>query len=63
MQNFKWWPWLHGYWRTLPNFNPFTVSSDPGQNLADDAVSVLLGGPCLTPIQVASCLVRVSLLS
>jgi hypothetical protein len=44
MQNFKWWPRLHGYWRTLPNFNPYTVSSDPGQDLADEALSVLLGG-------------------
>ena len=43
-QNFKWWPRLHGYWRTLPNFNPYTVSSDPGQDLADEALSVLMGG-------------------
>ncbi|KAN0118820.1 hypothetical protein V8E52_004931 [Russula decolorans] len=43
-QNFKWWPWLHGFWRTLPNFNPYTISSDPGQDLADEAVSVLMGG-------------------
>jgi hypothetical protein len=28
----------------LPNFNPYTVSSDPGQDLADEAVSVLMGG-------------------
>lgn len=42
-ENFKWWPRLHGYWRTLPNFNPYTVSSDPGQDLADDACSVLMG--------------------
>jgi hypothetical protein len=43
-ENFKWWPRLHGYWRTLPNFNPYTVSSDPGQNLSDEAAGVLLGG-------------------
>jgi hypothetical protein len=43
-QNFKWWPRLHGYWRTLPNFNPYTVSSDPGQDLAGEAHSVLMGG-------------------
>jgi hypothetical protein len=42
-ENFKWWPRLHGYWRTLPNFNPYTVSSDPGQDLADEALSVLVG--------------------
>jgi hypothetical protein len=28
----------------LPNFNPFTVSSDPGQDLVDEALSVLMGG-------------------
>jgi hypothetical protein len=46
--NFKWWPRLHGYWRTLPNFNPYTVTSDPGQDLADEALSVLMGnrGDC-----------------
>ena len=43
-EKFKWWPWLHGYWQTLPNFNPYTVTSDPGQDLADEAHSVLLGG-------------------
>jgi hypothetical protein len=43
-EKFKWWPWLHGYWRTLPNFNPYTVMSDPGQDLADKAHLVLLGG-------------------
>lgn len=41
---FKWWPRLHGLWRTLPNFNPYTVSSDPGQDLAGEAFSVLMGG-------------------
>jgi hypothetical protein len=43
-ENFRWWPRLHGFWRTLPNFNPYTVSSDPGQDLADEALSVLMGG-------------------
>ncbi len=43
-ENFKWWPRLHGYWRTLPNFNPYTVTSNPGQGLADKALSVLIGG-------------------
>jgi hypothetical protein len=43
-EKFPWWPRLHGYWRTLPNFNPYTVTSDPGQDLADEAHSVLLGG-------------------
>jgi hypothetical protein len=43
-QNFKWWPRLHGFWRTLPNFNPYTVTSGPGQDLAGEAYSVLMGG-------------------
>jgi hypothetical protein len=43
-ENFKWWPRLHGFWRTLPNFNPYTVTSDPGQDLADEALVVLIGG-------------------
>ena len=29
---------------TLPNFNPYIVTSDPGQNLSDEAAGVLLGG-------------------
>ena len=35
---------IHGYWRSLPNFNPYTITSNPGQNLADEAASVLMGG-------------------
>ncbi|KAI0264294.1 hypothetical protein BGY98DRAFT_1103566 [Russula aff. rugulosa BPL654] len=46
MQTFKWWPRLHGFWRTLPNFNPYTVTSDPGQGLANEAHLVLMGGLC-----------------
>ena len=42
-ENFKWWPRLHGYWCTLLNFNPYTVTSGPGQDLADEALSVLMG--------------------
>ncbi|KAI0272147.1 hypothetical protein BGY98DRAFT_922230 [Russula aff. rugulosa BPL654] len=45
-QTFKWWPRLHGFWRTLPNFNPYTITSDPGQGLANEAHSVLMGGLC-----------------
>src|SRR6266852_5424371 len=43
-ENFKSWPRLHGFWRTLPNFNLYTVTSDPGQDLADEVLSVLIGG-------------------
>ncbi len=45
MEAFKWWPQLHGLWRTLLNFNPYTVTSDHGQDLAKDAHSVLMGDP------------------
>ncbi|KAJ7085306.1 hypothetical protein C8R44DRAFT_752903 [Mycena epipterygia] len=34
---------LHGFWRTLPNFNPFTVSSEPGQDIAEQALALLTG--------------------
>ncbi len=43
MENFKWWPRLHGYWCMLPNFNPYTISSNLGQDLADEALLVLMG--------------------
>jgi hypothetical protein len=28
---FPYWERLHGFWRTLPNYNPLSISSDPGQ--------------------------------
>jgi len=31
------WERLHGFWRTLPNFNPHVVSSEPGQDLEGEA--------------------------
>ena len=34
-ENFPWWEFLHGFWRTLPNFNPFTAGH--GQDIAEDA--------------------------
>lgn len=40
MEEFPYWERLHGYWRTLPNFNPHTVTSDPGQPLEDDAMAL-----------------------
>ena len=42
---FPWWERLHGFWRTLPNFNPFTVTSQPGQDMAMEAVEMLTGIP------------------
>jgi hypothetical protein len=59
-ENFRWWPRLHGFWHTLPNFNPYTVSSDPGQDLADEALSVLMGGHASGRVDLA--LVRLQLL-
>jgi len=32
---------LHGFWRTLPSFNPFTASSEPGQDLAGAARALI----------------------
>jgi hypothetical protein len=58
-ENSKWWPRLHGFWRTLPNFNPYTVSSDPGQGLANEAHSVLMGGRTLIGSDSVCCGVRV----
>ena len=43
MVDFPYWERLHGYWRTLPNYNPVTVTSDPGQDLESDALA-LIGG-------------------
>lgn len=40
MEEFPYWERLHGYWRTLPNFNPLTVTSEPGQDLEADAVEL-----------------------
>ena len=58
-QNFKWWPRLHGYWHTLPNFNPYTVSSNPGQNLVDEALLVLMGGHGCGDPEPGMCIVSV----
>ncbi|KAJ7469520.1 hypothetical protein FB451DRAFT_1176760 [Mycena latifolia] len=41
--DFPYWEQLHRFWRTLPNFNPFTVSSEPGQDIADQALALLTG--------------------
>ena len=40
-QEFRFWKRLHGFWRTLPNFNPYTASSEPGQDLAADALAMI----------------------
>ena len=40
-QDFPYWKRLHGFWRTLPNFNPYTASSEPGQDLASEALALL----------------------
>src|SRR6267142_2619962 len=33
---FPYWTHLHGFWQTLPNFNPQPLSSDPGQEIGDE---------------------------
>jgi hypothetical protein len=40
-QDFPYWKRLHGFWRTLPNFNPYTASSEPGQDLAAEALTLV----------------------
>ena len=42
-QEFTFWKRLHGFWRTLPNSNPYTASSEPGQDLAADALALING--------------------
>jgi hypothetical protein len=32
---------LHSFWKKLPNYNPQTASSQPGQLLQDEAMGVL----------------------
>ncbi|KAH9163601.1 hypothetical protein EDB89DRAFT_1857979, partial [Lactarius sanguifluus] len=41
LHSFPAWERLHGFWRTLPSFNPHAVSSEPGQDLESDALGVL----------------------
>lgn len=41
LEEFPYWKDLHGFWRTLPNFNPHTVSSEPGQDLEAEATEFL----------------------
>ena len=46
LPSFPIWGCLHGLWRTLPSFNPQAVSSEPGQDLENEALGVLFGGDC-----------------
>jgi len=43
-EDFPYWECLHGYWRTLPNFNPLTVTSEPGQDLEASALELFEHG-------------------
>jgi len=43
LSGFPIWERLHGFWRTLPSFNPHAVSSEPGQDLEGEALAVLFG--------------------
>ena len=42
-QDFLFWKHLHGFWRTLPNFNLHTASSEPGQDLAANVLALIQG--------------------
>jgi len=43
------WERLHGFWRTLPNYNPHTVLSGPSQDIEGEAQELLflLHGNCI----------------
>ncbi|KAH9024121.1 hypothetical protein EDB84DRAFT_1238971, partial [Lactarius hengduanensis] len=41
LTGFPIWERLHGFWRTLPSFNPHAVSLEPGQDLEGEAIGVL----------------------
>ena len=41
VKEFPEFPRLHGYWRSIPSFNPHVVSSDLGQGLETEASSLL----------------------
>lgn len=43
LSGFPVWERLHGFWRTLPSFNPNAVSSEPGQHLESEAAELLFG--------------------
>jgi len=42
-QEFLFWKHLNGFWQMLPNFNPYTALSEPGQDLAADALTLIWG--------------------
>jgi hypothetical protein len=39
--DFPWFPHLHGYWQSIPSFNPHPASTQLGQNLQSDAQELL----------------------
>jgi hypothetical protein len=39
--DFPWFPRLHGYWRSIPSFNPHPASVQLGQNIQSDAQELL----------------------
>ncbi|KAH9176523.1 hypothetical protein EDB89DRAFT_1839191, partial [Lactarius sanguifluus] len=41
LADFPYWECFHGFWCTLPSFNPHTVLSEPSQDLEDEAIGVL----------------------
>ena len=41
--DFPYWERLHGFWRTIPNFNSHPQSAEPGQDLAAQAQEYLSG--------------------
>ncbi|KDR70600.1 hypothetical protein GALMADRAFT_229964 [Galerina marginata CBS 339.88] len=46
---FPYWERLHGYWRTLPNYNPLTVTLEPDQDLEGGALNLFQRGDSQPP--------------
>jgi len=42
-EDFPYWERLHGYWHTLPNYNPLTVTSKPDQDLEGGTCELFQG--------------------
>ena len=42
-QEFPFWRCLHGFWCVLPNFNPYTASSESRQDLAGNTLALIHG--------------------
>lgn len=42
VNDFPWFMRLHGFWYRMPNYNPKTTSSEPGQQFGEEARRLLM---------------------